>query len=62
MRHEMRLAGRAARRQREKELNDGVRTHKLGRVRYEEPSVDLKLSAEQVGCLRQLTVKSLLLC
>jgi len=57
MRHEMRLAARAARRQRQKELTDGVRTRKLGRVRYEEPSVDLKLNSEQVDCLRQLAVK-----
>ena len=56
MRQEMRLAARAARRQRQKELNDGVRTCKLGRIRYTEPSIDLKLSSEQVGCLRQLTV------
>jgi len=58
MRHEMRLAARAARRQRQKELTDGVRTRKLGPVRYEEPGVDLKLNSEQVDCLRQLTVKS----
>ena len=56
MRHEMKLAARAARSQRQKELTDGVRTHKLGRIRYEEPSVDLKLRSEQVNCLRQLTV------
>jgi len=58
MQHEMRLAARAARRQRQKELTNGVRTHKLGRIRYEEPSVDLKLSSEQVTCLRHLTVAS----
>jgi len=60
----MKLAARAARRQRQKELTDGVRTRKLGPVKYEEPSVDLKLSSEQVNCLRQLTVMSrcLLLC
>jgi len=58
MRHEMKLAAHAARRQRQKELSDGVRTRKLGRVKYEEPGVDLKLTSEQVDCLRQLTVKS----
>jgi len=52
----MRLAARAARRQRQKELSDGVRTRKLGRIKYEEPSVALKLSGEQVGSLRHLTV------
>lgn len=57
MRHEMRLAARAAQRQRQKELTDGVRTRKLGPVRYEEPGVDLKLNSEQVDCLRQLTVE-----
>ena len=58
MRHEMRLAARAARRQRQKELDDGVRTRKLGRFKYEEPSMDLKLTSEQVNCLRQLAVNS----
>jgi len=57
MRHEMKLAARAARRQRQKELSDGVQTRKLGAVRYKEPSVDLKLSGEQAESLRQLTVK-----
>lgn len=61
MRHEMRLAARAARRQWQKELTDGVRTRKLGRVRYEEPSVDLKLTSEQVNSLRQLTPEGSLL-
>jgi len=59
MRHEMQLAARAARRQRQKELTDGVRTRKLGRLKYEEPSISLKLSSEQVSCLRQLVVSHL---
>jgi len=57
MRHEMKLAARAARRQRQKELADGVRTCRLGRVKYEEPSVNLKLSGEQVNSLRRLAVE-----
>jgi len=56
MRREMKLAARAARRQRQKELIHGVQTRRLGPVRYKEPSVDLKLASEQANCLRQLTV------
>jgi len=52
----MKLAARAARRQRQKELSDGVQTRKLGPLRYQEPDVDLKLTSEQANCLRQLTV------
>jgi len=57
----MKLAARAARRQREKQLIVGIQTHKLGRTRYKEPSLDLKLSSEQVNCLRELAVELLLL-
>jgi len=57
VRQEMKLAARAARRQRQKELTDGVETRRLGVIRYQEPSVDLKLSSEQATCLRQLTVQ-----
>jgi len=56
MRREMKLAARAARRERQKELSSGIQTHKLGRLKYQELSVDLKLSSEQVNCLRRLTV------
>lgn len=61
MRQEMELAARAARRQRQKELSDGVETRRLGAIRYKEPSVDLKLNSEQVTCLRQLTPEGSLL-
>lgn len=57
MRQEMALAARRTRKQLAKETNEPVATRKLGRVKYEEPSLELKLSSEQPNSLRLLKVR-----
>jgi nucleolar protein 53 len=54
MRHEMALAARAARRQLATGSKSRTMTKRLGRVKYEEPNIELKLSDEQVNSLRLL--------
>ena len=56
MRHEMELAARRAREQLKKERTSGVITRKLGKVKYEEPSLELKLTDELPSSLRLLKV------
>jgi Nop53 (60S ribosomal biogenesis) len=56
MRHEMELAARRARDQLKKEQTKGVVTRKLGKVKYEEPNLELKLTNELPSSLRLLKV------
>ena len=60
MREEMVIAARRTRKQLEKEQTKGIITRKLGRFKYEEPSLELKLSGELPGSLRSLKVRNLI--
>jgi len=61
MRREMALAARLTRRERQKEMTGRTMTRRLGRLRYEEPTIDIKLSSEQVNSLRLLKPEGSLL-
>ena len=60
MRHEMQLAAQRTRRELNREKKTTIATRKLGRFKYEDPNVEIKLTSELPRSLRQLKVRSTL--
>lgn len=59
MKRELALAARRTRKQVEKEQKKGKVTHRLGKVKFEEPNLEIKLSNELPDSLRLLKVRNL---
>jgi hypothetical protein len=59
MQREMAIAARRTRKQLEKDQKKGKVTHRLGKVKYEEPTLEVKLSNELPDSLRLLKVSEL---
>jgi len=62
MREEMAVAARLARKQLKTEQTKGIVTRKLGRFKFEEPNLELKLSGELPSSLRLLKVRFYVIC